>query len=167
MHDTTRRMEAARMSNVVKIAVPAVRNGAKFVVQHWQSFAGGFALVSAFIKEHPEIPGWLKGRIEDVQRRVEQQLQKRDPVAQIKGVLAIVREEARAAGDAVDARPWTDRADSIERDLRLAALQSGAGKRSTLVRLKAETADLVSGLLLATARSRATTDGSDSAAPPD
>lgn len=149
-----------RMSNVVKAAVPAVKIGIDFVRKHWKAIGAAFTLISKFLADHPEIPARVRDQIDRMQKRIAEQVSKPDPEAQIRGVLDVVRDEARSAGDGFASDPWLRKSDSIERDLRLAKVQDRAARKKTLSRLRGESDQLVADLLLALARTRSTDGGS-------
>lgn len=147
------------MSNVVKVAVPAIKVAYEFARKHWKAIGAALAFISKFVADHPEMPSWIRAQFDRIQKRLLKQIVKPTPEGRIAGMLEVVCDEARRAGRDFDSAPWVDRADAIQRDLRLAKLQDRAARKQTLSRLREETDKLVADLLLALTHRRTEPEG--------
>jgi hypothetical protein len=132
----------------------------RFVGSNWPRVVAAFKEVDAFLKAHPDVPDWLRGRFEDIRKRIAEAQQRRSDAGKIRAMLEIVRVEAReleARGrhePPIDAASWIRRADNLERRVRLAEHLNQPEQRKTLARLRAEADALVGELIDATATVR-------------
>ncbi len=125
----------------------------RFVVQNWPRAREAFKEVDAFLKDHPAVPLWFRGRVEDLRKRFEVAQLQRSDAGRIRATLEIVRTEVRGVQGqpdpalVVDPTSWLQRADNIERRVRLAEAQSKPEQRKTLARLRAEADALIADLI--------------------
>ena len=127
----------------------------RFIGTNWPKAVAALKEVDAFLKEHPDVPTWLRRRFDDIRKRIETIPQRRGDAAKIRAMLDIVRTEARdfeaQGGHRIDAASWAQRADNLERRVRLAEVLNQPEQRTALARLRAEADALVGDLIDATA----------------
>jgi hypothetical protein len=127
----------------------------RFVGTNWPKAVAALKEVDTFLKEHPGVPTWVRGRFADIRRRIDAVQQRRGDAAKIRAILEIIRSEARefeAQGlHRIEADSWIQRADNIERRVRLAEVLDERDRKKTLGRLRTEADALVADLIDATA----------------
>lgn len=129
----------------------------RFVVQNWPRAREAFKEVDAFLKEHPAVPLWFRGRVEDLRKRFQAAQLRSSDAGRIRATLEIVRAEVQGGqsqpGSALVLDPvsWLQRADHIERRVRLAEAQSKPEQRKSMERLRAEADALIAALIDETA----------------
>jgi hypothetical protein len=125
-----------------------VKNGPKVVA--------AVGALSQFLKDHPDIPTWLRQRLDDVPKRVISVQKRHGDASRIRGNLDIVRDVARDAekadGRTVQAAGYVARADGIERGVRLAEALARPEQRTALAQLKTRTDALLAELIDAVAQ---------------
>ena len=129
----------------------------QFVVKNWPRALAALKELDTFLKAHPGVPTWLRGRLDDIRRRIDAVQKRRGDAARIRGMLDIIRTESRELAaheghrSATDPAAWIRRADTIDHRVRLAEVQDRPEQRRTLARLKAEADLLLADLIDATA----------------
>jgi hypothetical protein len=127
----------------------------RFIGTNWPRAVAALKEVDAVLKEHPDVPTWVRGRFDDIRKRIETIPQRRGDAAKIRAVLEIVRTEAREfevqGGHRIDAASWARRADNLERRVRLAEVVKQPEQKAALTRLRVEADALVGDLIDATA----------------
>ena len=113
-------------------------------MKHGPQLLAAAGAISAFVKQNPSLPAWAKERLSGVASQLDRVNKRRGDAEQIRGKLEIVRKEAEdvqseAAGPSPDgSATWLQRANDIERALRLAEQQEKTAQKRTLTRLKAD-----------------------------
>jgi hypothetical protein len=152
----------------------------RLVVKNAPKIGVALQAVNVFLKANPAISTWARERLTAVPKQVAAVQKRHGDAAKIRGMLDIVREvagelEAHASDAAgpVVAAPWVQRADDIERGVRLAEKQSPPERRKSFARLKEQADALLAELLEATTRVQtvpapgATAASQDESAEPD
>ena len=125
-----------------------VKNGPKVVA--------AVGVLTQFLKDHPDIPTWLRQRLNDIPDRIIREQKKHSDASRIRGNLDIVRDVARDAENAapgtIVAAPFIARADGIERGVRLAEALARPEQKTALMQLKTRTDALLAELIDAVAR---------------
>jgi hypothetical protein len=109
-----------------------------------------FGVLSKFVADNPRIPTWFRERLEHLPTRLSDVQRRPGDAAKIRGTLEIIRDVARDAQKAderVDAEDYVNRADRIERGVKLAETQDRREQRALLGKLKADTDALLAELL--------------------
>jgi hypothetical protein len=129
-----------------------IKDVVKLVVKHGPQVSRALAYALDFIKQNPNAPVWVRTRLQDLVKRL-QELRKKKDAKRIRGTLEVVRDVARDAGtqsplpSPTGAKSWAARADNIGHRVRLAEAMPKAQKKVALALLVTETDALLADLL--------------------
>ena len=133
----------------------AVKNWPE-IVKNGPKVVAAVGVLSQYLKDHPDIPTWLRQRLTAVPERIVREQRKHGEAAKIRGNLDIVRDVARdaekAAGSPVPPSSYIARADGIDRAVRLAEAMSRSEQKSALAQLRTRTDALLAELIDAVAQ---------------
>ncbi len=157
------------MANAVTAAARQAARLVPLLVKHWPKVVQTIPVVVRFVQDNPAVPAWFRERLADVPRRLAAAYARRSPAARIRATLEIVRDVARDAERAdasrMTAKHYLDRANGIERGVRLAEAQSRPQQGTTFERLTKETDALLADLLEVVAQASPNGAGSVEAGP--
>ena len=133
----------------------AVKNWPE-IVKNGPKVVAAVGVLSQYLKDHPDIPTWLRQRLTAIPDRVIAEQRKHGEAAKIRGNLGIVRDVARdaekAAGSPVQASSYVARADGIERGVKLAEALTRSEQKAALAQLRTRTDALLAELIDAVAQ---------------